>query len=164
MRIITKSAVVLAVGLMLAGAISASAEPRGGRFFFSPQVHVYRPFVYDPYWGPWYPYGYWYSAPISGPQASIRTEVKPKDAEVYVDGYFAGRVDDFDGVFTHLHVVPGGHAITFHLDGFRTVTQTVYARPDSTMDLKATMEQLPAGESSAPVPAPRQGPSRQSTN
>jgi hypothetical protein len=82
-------------------------------------------------------------------------EVKPKQAEVYVDGYFAGHVHDFDGVFTHLAVVPGGHAIPFRLDGFQTLTEDVYVRPDSTLDMKATLEPLSAGEASAPVPSPK---------
>ena len=52
---------------------------------------------------PWGPYGYppyrgyaWIPARRSG------IEVKPKEAEVYVDGYYAGIVDDFDGTFQRL--------------------------------------------------------------
>ena len=45
------------------------------------------------------------------PHASIRTEVTPKDAEVYVDGYYAGRVSQFDGVLQGLQVAPGQRAI-----------------------------------------------------
>ena len=33
---------------------------------------------------------------------SLRLKVKPREASVYVDGYFAGRVDDFDGMFQRL--------------------------------------------------------------
>src|SRR4030095_9485306 len=91
------------------------------------------------------------------PQASIRTEVTPKDAEVYVDGFYAGRVSDFDGALQRLHVAPGGHTITFYLDGFRTLSQDVYARPDSTLRLDENMQPRPPAGRSAPVPAPTRG-------
>ena len=62
----------------------------------------------------------------------VRTQVTPKQAQVYVDGFYAGVAADFDGVFKRLHLTPGGHIITLYLDGYRTVTQNVYVRPDST--------------------------------
>ena len=149
----TQRVVTLTVGLMLVGAISASAQPRRGAVVVVPRVQVYRPFVYDPSGDRGIPT----ATPIRTtvrPQANIRTEVTPKDAEVYVDGYYAGHADDFDGVFKRLHVGPGGHSITFHLEGFRTVTEDVYVRPDSTFKMNTAMERLAAGETSAPVPAP----------
>ena len=35
--------------------------------------------------------------------------VKPNKAQVCVDGYYAGIVDDFDEVFQRLHTSPGAH-------------------------------------------------------
>ena len=32
--------------------------------------------------------------------------VDPAEARVYVDGYYAGTVDDFDGLFQRLNVSP----------------------------------------------------------
>jgi hypothetical protein len=151
----TARVVTLTVGLMLVGALAVSAQPRRAAVVVVPRVHVYTPFFYDGFWGPWYPYAYSY---YGRSEADIKTEVTPKDAEVYVDGYYAGHADDFDGVFKRLHVAPGGHAITLHLEGFRTVTKDVYARPDSTFKMKTTMERLAAGESSAPVPSPSRSP------
>ncbi len=155
----TKRIVLFIVGLILVGAVPVSALPR--RIVVVPRIEAYRgyrPLVYDHYWGPWspyaygYPYGYGY--PYHRAAADIRTEITPKNAEVYVDGYFAGRATDFDGAFQALHVVPGGHAITVRLDGFRTLTEDVYVRPDSTFKMKATLQPLAIGEMSAPVPAP----------
>jgi hypothetical protein len=124
---------------------------RGGAFF-------------DPFWGPYYPYGYGYPyaygypyGPYDYSQMStgdVKTEVTPKQAEVYVDGYYAGVADDFDGAFQRLHTSPGGHAVTLRLDGYRTVTENIYVRPDSTFKLKEKMEKLTPGEVSAPVPPP----------
>ena len=150
----TQRVVTIAVGLMLVGAMSVSAQPRFRRtVVVVPGAHFYRPFACDPFWGPWYPYGYAYPYNVR-PAGDVKTEVTPKTAEVYVDGYFAGHADEFDGVFKRLHVTPGGHSITFHLDGFRTVTEDVYVRPDSTLKMNAAMEPLAAGETSAPVPTP----------
>jgi len=120
---------------------------------------------YDPFWGPFYygygypyrygyPYGYpgWpydYSSNITG---NLKTEVTPKQTEVYVDGYYAGIADDFDGVFQGLDTSPGGHAVTLRLEGYRTITRNIYVRPDSTYKLKETMEKLAPGEVGESVP------------
>ena len=92
----------------------------------------------------------------------------PKQAEVYVDGYYAGLADDFDGVFKHLHTTPGGHAITLYLEGYRTVTQNIYVPPDTTFKLRDTMERLAAGEASEQPPLPARplgsAPSRRPAN
>ena len=94
------------------------------------------------------------------PYADVRTEVTPKQAQVYVDGYYAGVASDFDGVFKRLHLTPGGHAVTLYLEGYRTVTQDVYVRPDSTFKLNESMERLSAGETSEPPPLPVTRPDR----
>ena len=84
----------------------------------------------------------------------MRIEVTPRDAEVYVDGYYAGTVDDFDGTFQRLHTTPGGHAITLHLEGYRTVTRNIYVTPADTFKLQLTMDKLRPGETSDPPPIP----------
>jgi hypothetical protein len=84
--------------------------------------------------------------------------VKPRETEVFVDGYRAGIVDDFDGIFQRLHVRAGGHQLTLYLDGFRTVTENLYLDPMSSRSLKLTMVQLPAGETSGPRPQPTADP------
>jgi len=84
----------------------------------------------------------------------VRTPITPKQAEVYVDGFYAGTADDFDGVFKRLHRMPGGRAITLHLPGYRTITHDVYVRPDSTVKVSDTMERLEGGQASAPPPEP----------
>ena len=120
----------------------------------------YDPFWYDPWWGypyqwgpyPAYPFGYY-----RDPRAAVRFDVKPKEAEVYVDGYYAGIVDDFDGAFQRLHLPPGEHQITLYLDGYRTTTQKVYLTPDNTFKIKYRLERLAAGEQMEPRPQPPAG-------
>jgi len=68
-------------------------------------------YFYDPMFGP-YPwwsrttYPYWYF-PVYDRRADVRIQVTPKEAGVYVDGFYAGVVDDFDGVFQTLPLPPG---------------------------------------------------------
>src|SRR5262245_1353457 len=79
------------------------------------------------------PYPYRYTGAID---SSVRIEATPKSAQVFVDGYYAGIVDDFNGTFQRLHALPGQHEITLVADGFRTVRQNVYLMPDKTFHIK----------------------------
>src|SRR5262249_24821507 len=90
-----------------------------------------------------YPYPYHYHGDADG---SLKIEVKPRQAEVYVDGYYAGIVDNFDGTFQRLHAAPGEHEISLFLDGYRAVHQKIYLQPNVTFKLKYQMEKLGAGE------------------
>jgi hypothetical protein len=88
------------------------------------------------------------------PDASVRLDVTPHDAEVYVDGYYAGIVDDFDGMLQRLRVEPGQHEITIYHDGYRPVHERVYLTRDRTFKIKQELEKLPAGEAAEPRPVP----------
>jgi len=99
---------------------------------------------------PMYPYpGYRYTA-----EANLRLKVKPKEASVYVDGYFAGKVEDYDGAFERLHLEPGQHEIVVYLDGYRSLRQRLYLSPNATRKIEGTLEKLAAGEPVEPVPQP----------
>ena len=84
----------------------------------------------------------------------MRLDVTPQNAEVYVDGYYAGVVDDFDGMLQRLRVEPGQHEITLYLEGYRATHQRVYLARDRTFKIKQEMEKLPAGEAGEPRPIP----------
>jgi hypothetical protein len=163
--------VVATAGLAALCALSAAnadAQPYRGRGHFGARVFVggyydpffYSPFFYAPYgWGPYAyaPYAYGAYAPYGfrrEPTGEARIQVTPKQAEVFVDGYRAGIVDDFDGAFQRLHVTPGGHEITLFLPGYRTVTERVYFGEGSTVKIRETMVPLARGESSEPPPRP----------
>jgi hypothetical protein len=109
-------------------------------------------YFYDPFFGPYpwwspgaYPYGYFPQYDVS---ADIRVDVKPKEAAVYVDGYYAGVVDDFDGFFQRLTVSPGQHELTIYLEGFRTAHEQLNLARRAEYKLHYQMERLPAGETS----------------
>ena len=61
----------------------------------------------DPFFGPYpFPYGYaTHLSPYYGGYAyssAVRIEVEPEETEVYVDGYYTGVVDSFDGFLQRL--------------------------------------------------------------
>jgi len=88
------------------------------------------------------------------PNSALRFDVKPKQAQVYVDGYYEGMVDDFDGAFQRLHVTPGEHDVALYLEGYRTVRQTIRLTPRSTYKVHYRMEHLGTGETSEAPPEP----------
>lgn len=104
-----------------------------------------------------YPYGYRYAAP----DASVKFDVKPKETAVYVDGYYAGLVDDYDGAFQRLRTAPGGHEVTLFLEGYRTYSERVYLSADNTFKFKHRMEKLAGGEVAERPPAPQPPPQYQ---
>ena len=126
-----------------------------------PRYLIYSPY-YDPFlqfgspWGPYgYPYGYGYGYGYRDElTSSIRLQVTPRDAEVLVDGYTAGTVDDFDGIFQRLRLRPGSHEVTIYLEGYRTIRQRLYLSPGADQKVKYAMEPLAPGVTSEPPPPP----------
>jgi len=103
--------------------------------------------------------GQYTPAPGPGPRAltSLRLDVTPKDTHVYVDGYYVGIVDDFDGLFHRLRVPSGEREVVLYLQGYRTIRQTLKLRPRGDYKIREQMVKLAPGESSEPPPAPPAG-------
>ena len=163
---------VLALVALAAWPRAAEAQRRGP---VRPRV-VFRGGLYGPvyvnpwysYGSPWYRYGYasqfGYPGDLYGPygyygrydelNSSVRLEVTPRTAEVFVDGYRAGTVDDYDGIFQRLRLRPGEHEITLYLDGYRSLHERVYLNTAADQKVRHTMVPLPAGEAQEPRPEP----------
>jgi len=113
----------------------------------------YDPYVfYDPY-SPWYgAYGryggygypsYGYSSTYGyGLDGELRLKIKPRDAQVFVDGYYVGIVDEFDGVFQRLHLPSGPHRIEVRAPGFETLTFDVQIRFDETTKFEGNLQRI----------------------
>jgi hypothetical protein len=128
----------------------------------------YRPIYYDPFFYPgfydpfylgWYPFYAQYPRPYygygyAGNWSSARLDVKPREAQVYLDGYFVGVVDQFDGVFQRLDLPAGEHELTVYLKGYRPFRQKTLFRPGESYHIKAGLEPLPAGAADEPPPQP----------
>ena len=120
---------------------------------------------YPGYYG-YYGYGYGPSYQVQIPiygrgrgygydrSGSVRLQVSPRQSEVFVDGYYAGTVDDFDGVFQRLNIESGEHEVQVYLAGYRSFTQRFYLQPGKTFNIKHTMEPLGPGETATPPPDP----------
>jgi len=77
-------------------------------------------------------------------------DVKPEDAEVYVDGRFVGVADNFDGFPSYLWLEEGTYEISLYLNGFETVTRQLAVTPDSVIDIR---DRLVPGDAVRPEPA-----------
>jgi hypothetical protein len=102
---------------------------------------------YNPYYDPWYdPYGGWYGYPLSGysfgEEGALRLKVKPREAEVYVDGYFVGLVDDFDGIFQRLHLDPAPHRIDIRAIGCEPLSFDVRIEPGRTTTFRGELSKI----------------------
>jgi hypothetical protein len=68
---------------------------------------------------------------------ALRIVDAPGDAQVFVDGYYAGVVDDYDGVFQHLNLEVGPHHIEIETVGYPRVAFDVRIDPGRTVTFSA---------------------------
>ncbi len=113
-----------------------------GYFYYDPFTW----YAYDPYWSR----PYYYSGGIYGGYASsyyntgeIRLQVVPRHAEVYVDGYFAGHVDDFDGTFQSLRLEDGPYKIEIVAPGYETLELDIRIQPGRKITYRGELRPRP---------------------
>ena len=71
---------------------------------------------------------------------NLRLKIDPKQAQVYVDGYYVGVVDSFDGAFQKLGLDSGEHKIELKADGFEPLQFDVLITPGETVTYKGGMK------------------------
>ena len=76
----------------------------------------------------------------NAPTGGLRLKIEPRDAEVFVDGYFAGRVDDFDGAMQKLKVAIGPHRVEVRAPGYETLSFDVAIIEGQTTTYKADLK------------------------
>jgi len=122
-------------------------QPRVNRYYYAgPRNYAYGygafglgygyydPFYYDSYYygGP-YGYGGGYrGAAYAYEFGRLRLDVRPRDAEVYIDGDYVGRVDDFDGRLQGLTLETGGYSVEIVAPGLEPLTFDVRITPGRT--------------------------------
>ena len=62
---------------------------------------------------------------------------------MFVDGYYAGLVDDFDGTFQSLRLEAGGHKIEIRMPGFEDLELDVHVQPGRTITLNEDLQPRP---------------------
>ena len=120
----------------------------GSPYYYGRQYYYdsYDPFYYGAYgYSPFYysgAYGYspYYYRGRYADSGSLRVIVDPAKTRVYVDNYYAGVADDFDGIFQRLYLPPGRHEISLKLDGYRTHKFRVYVPGDQTLKIHHVMD------------------------
>jgi hypothetical protein len=109
-----------------------------GYLYYDPFAYSYTypyPYSYD-YYGNNYPfrgYGQGY------PTGELRLDVRPHYAQVFVDGYFAGQVDDFDGLFQSLTLEEGPYRIEVVAPGYETLVFNVRVVPGRKITYRGDM-------------------------
>jgi hypothetical protein len=106
--------------------LPAAALGRPVRVFVAP---AYGWGGYSPYWGP-YPYGYGYYGYVPATGA-VKFDTDVKDAEVYIDGAYAGRV----GKLKTLNLRPGSYDIEVRALGRTQFDKKVYVAAGKTLHL-----------------------------
>jgi hypothetical protein len=125
--------------------------------YYSRQYHPYGYgafglgyFYYNPFtWGPRYSSGYYYSRPhyqyrsfgFDIGELQLRVD-GPRNAQVYVDGYYAGVVDDFDGGFQALKLESGPHRIEIVAPGYETLAFDVRINPGQRITYRGDLRRL----------------------
>ena len=142
------------------------AVPRTNPPYHADRVYGYPNYRYNRYYDPWgygafglgfyywpwgwspgyygyggYGGGYGYSSGYD--LGSLKLKVKPRDAEVFVDGYFAGTVDDFDGIFQALKLDRGAYRIEIRKPGYTTLQYDVRVQPERTLTIRGEMKPEP---------------------
>src|SRR5437016_4339009 len=131
-RKMRKGLLIVAAALMTLAPMGASAAVRG-------VVVVGRPYYgggfYRPYWGPswggyWGPgyYGTYNAYPNSG---EVKLDTKVKDAEVFINGSFAGSTHDNKT----MHLRPGSYNIEIREAGRTQYAEKVYVTAGKTLHL-----------------------------
>jgi hypothetical protein len=109
------------------------------RYYYNPYTFGYGPagrghFYFDLYynsyiWHPYDAYRYGTYGSYGYPVGELRLKVQPRDAQVFIDGSFAGRVDDFDGVFQSLRLEEGEYQVEIVLPGYEPLAFDVRIFP-----------------------------------
>lgn len=108
------------------------------------------PYGAYPYWRYGYPYPpYLYPGLEAVPNCvaaeadahgSVRIDIPQKDAEVYVDGFYVGVVEDFNGTRETLNLVPGPHRLELRAPGYETLTFDVNVEVGRTITYRTGMQ------------------------
>jgi hypothetical protein len=118
-----------------------------GYFYYDP----YTWYSYDPYYPRYYGGGYYggygggYGSSYGDGYSTgeLRLDVEPKYAEVYVDGYFAGHVDDFDGMFQALRLEDGPYKIEIVAPGYEPLEFDIRIQPGRKITYRRELRRIP---------------------
>jgi hypothetical protein len=153
--VVTVSATAIVVAIAALDPSEAQAHRRhggrsivgGGLYGFGPQFgfgwgygfgSFYGPF-FDPYYGPYAPRaegGIDPNVAMMAGLGAIDLNVKPNQAEVWVDGKYVGEARNLDGTPSYLWLPEGAHRLSIRKGGYATFETQVDVRRGITKALK----------------------------
>jgi len=74
------------------------------------------------------------------PTGGVQLDIQPWNADVYVDGRRAGRVEQFRGYYQHLELPAGPHLIAIVASGYEPMLFSVTVVPGRTLTSRATLQ------------------------
>ena len=118
------------------------------RSYYHYRPYFYRPYYYRPYYYRPYYYGHYgyHRAPyyVGRYDGALDLNVRPKNAEVYVDGKYVGTVGEYDGWPRYLWLEEGSYELILFKEGYETVVRDVSVRPDRVINLKLRLHEGPS--------------------
>ena len=132
------------------GARIPTDTARSGSATSTTTTHAWYPNAYSSYGG--YGYGaggYGYPGYYPGRAFSdfdtgyLRLRVSPRQAQVFVDGYFAGEVDDYDGIVQGLKLESGTYHIEIVAPGYETLEFDVRIIPGQKIQYRGDLRRVP---------------------
>jgi hypothetical protein len=84
-----------------------------------------------------------YGLVTTGPLGGVQLDVQPWRAQVYVDGAYAGEVQEFSGYYRHLPLTIGAHVVTIVADGYVPLVLEVFISPGQTLTYRGSLPYAP---------------------
>jgi PEGA domain len=103
----------------------------GAGYFSGPFFYPYGPYswypsygagFWDPFWGPYSSFGYLPNLSYGNDKGEIRLTTDPKQAEVYIDGAYAGTADHLKTIWLD----PGAYDLSVSHTGRESFHQRIY--------------------------------------
>lgn len=77
-----------------------------------------------------------------GEDGNLKLKVKPRSAKVYVDDYYVGVVDEFDGAFQKLPLTAGRHHVKIEADGYESAEFDAVVTAARTTTFEGTLKKV----------------------
>ena len=105
-----------------------------------PFYGVFDPFAFD--FGFAGPQVWTTTTPAKEEKGVLHLHVKPRDAEVYIDGGLVGQASQFDGLFHKLRLDAGVHRVELRAPGYEPLIVNVRIQADESMTYRGTLEKI----------------------
>jgi hypothetical protein len=73
----------------------------------------------------------------------LRLQVSPRYAQVFIDGYYAGEVDDYDGMFQGIKLESGPYHVELVAPGYETLAFDIRITPGQKITYRGDLRRLP---------------------